>query len=100
MENSLPNEEVIKNAVFSILQGCDLSTVTLKIIRTRLEEKFGCSFSEKKDVIREALEHFLTQKSEATEYDAIIESETNVDDGDRSNANLKKKRGILCYILF
>lgn len=73
---SEPTDKEIRKAASSILKKCDIANTTLKIVRTQLEEQFGCSLKEKKDLIYESFEKFLAKSSDIIKYNEIVEAES------------------------
>ena len=76
---SVPTDKEIKRAASAALKAGDLSTMTLKTIRCQLEEQFGCSLVERKEIIRKSLDKFLAKNADMAEYNAHIESEVNAE---------------------
>ena len=72
---SAPTDKEIKKATAEILQGCDISSTSLKTVRKLLEEKFGCSLGDQKEVIYEAFEKFLAKNEAVIQYTEIVDAE-------------------------
>lgn len=97
---SAPTDKEIKKATAGILQGCDISSTSLKTVRKLLEEKFGCSLGEQKEVIYEAFEKFLAKNEAVIQYTEIVDAEIKheVEIADTEDADLppakKKSKGM------
>ena len=92
---SVPSDKEIKKAATAILKECDLSLMTLKIVRNQLEENFGCSLAEKKDIIRESLEKFLAKNETLIEYNSHVAAENvEVVEEARASKTSKPKKGV------
>jgi upstream activation factor subunit UAF30 len=89
--SSEPTDKEIKNAATELLKECDLSSMTLKSIRVELEKKFDCNLSEKKEVIREALEKFLA-KNEDEVYEKHLKNEQISSSDDVAAEDIKPKK--------
>lgn len=72
---STPTDKELKKATAEVLQGCDIASTSLKAVRKQLEEKFGCSLSEQKEVIYKAFEKFLTKNEAVIQYKEIVDAE-------------------------
>lgn len=98
---SIPSDKEIQKATANILKDCDIATTTLKIIRKQLEEKFGCSLSEKKDLILESFDSFINQNAHLVQYNEIVEQENQVEEEEEPIVEApKKKKGDLHYDLY
>ena len=74
-EMSVPTDKEIRKAAAVILKECDIATTTLKSVRKQLEEKFQCSLSERKDVIYESFDKFISQNEDVIKYNEVIDAE-------------------------
>lgn len=72
---SIPTDKELKKATSDILKECDISSTSLKTVRKQLEEKFGCSLSEQKEIIYQAFEKFLTKNEAVIQYKEIVDAE-------------------------
>jgi upstream activation factor subunit UAF30 len=77
--SSAPSDSAIRTAALELIAAGDLKAMSLRVVRTQLEEKFGCNLSDKKGVIGEALESFMSQPEEMFEYDQIIKAEAEAE---------------------
>jgi len=74
----MPSNKEIKAAAMEVLSACDVDMMTFKMLRGQLEVKFGCELTDRKDVIRESLETFISQNKDLIEYDTIIKAENEL----------------------
>lgn len=88
-----PTELDIVAAVNEILVDCDVNTMTVKAIKLRLEEQFGCELPDCKGIIRTCLESFMDNNSDGMLYEAKVQNESKVDEDEPSNGKVVKKRG-------
>lgn len=58
-----PSDTQIDQAVYTMLQGADLNTVTKKNVRQRLEGMFGVDLSGRKAVINSAIDRVILAQS-------------------------------------
>lgn len=72
---SAPSDKDIRKAASLILKNCDISNTTLKIVRTQLEEQFGCCLKDRKEIIYESFEKFLAKSADLIKYNEIIVDE-------------------------
>jgi upstream activation factor subunit UAF30 len=73
--SSAPSDSALRSAALEVIAEGDLNTITMRVLRTQLEEKFGCKLGDKKGVIGEALERYMSQPEEMKEYDMLIKAE-------------------------
>lgn len=73
---SVPSDKEIRKAASAILKKCDISKTTLKIVRTQLEQQFGCDLKEKKELIYESFEKFLAKSADLIKYNEVVEAES------------------------
>jgi upstream activation factor subunit UAF30 len=83
---SEPSDNEIRSKIRSTLASADLSITTEKMIRTQLEEHFGCSLKTKKPVFKEEIELFLSKCDEIKE-----EMDEDEDPEDPQSTNSKQK---------
>lgn len=78
----------------SILQSCDLATMTLKTLRMQLEEKMGVDLSDQKQYLREIMNNFMLTNEDVITYAATVEAEhTPEDSGIKQPVGAKRKGG-------
>mmetsp|Transcript_43365 Transcript_43365/g.86152 ORF Transcript_43365/g.86152 Transcript_43365/m.86152 type:complete len:340 (-) Transcript_43365:19-1038(-) len=76
---SVPSDKEIQKAAAEILKNCDVATTTLKNIRKQLEDKFQCSLSEKKDIIYESFDKFLSLNEDILKYNEVVTAENEAE---------------------
>ena len=83
------SDEAILLALSDIYKRYDIETMTVKIIKTKLENKFKCSLDEKKVYIKEKIiEHLLEKEAEETDEEGEVEDE---EEQQQQQQNGKKK---------
>jgi upstream activation factor subunit UAF30 len=89
--DEIPSEDLIVIATKEILENCDVSLMTLKSIKLKLEEKFECPLPDCKAIIRQCLEEFMDNNQDDFLYAAKVKNE-DVDAPTPSNSTTTKKR--------
>eukprot|EP00981_Chlorochromonas_danica_P010622 scaffold3290_cov165-Ochromonas_danica.AAC.65 len=67
MSESSPSEEILTKNVHDILASCDPSSISMKQLRSLLEDQLGCDLYHKKDFLRGVVEEYLFQHNEEHE---------------------------------
>ena len=113
--NLTPADNQIHDAALEHLSTTseeDLATITLKTLKSYLEEKFGCDLTDKKSLIKESLGSFIENfacgvadnQISNDDYSAELndifdedEDEAGSDKDEARNTVLTKKRGIYIW---
>ena len=67
------------------MKDANLTDLTVKSLRIKLEEYFRCDLIEKKDVIKRLLNKYIDDNIELIEYNERIEKEKEMLHADKSN---------------
>ncbi len=86
--DEIPSEDLIVIATNEILKDCDVSLMTLKSIKLKLEEKFECPLPDCKAIIRQCLEEFMDNNQDDFLYATKVKNE----DADAPTETTTKKR--------
>lgn len=75
---SIPTDYKLQMAINKILKDdIILSSLTLKLLRKKLEDFFQCDLIDKKDIIKKLLNKYVDDNIEIIEYNEKIRQEKN-----------------------
>lgn len=75
---SIPTDYKLQMAINKILKDdIILSSLTLKLLRKKLEDFFQCDLIQKKDIIKKLLNKYVDDNIEIIEYNEKIRQEKN-----------------------
>jgi hypothetical protein len=108
---SIPTDYKLQMAINKILKDdIILSSLTLKLLRKKLEDFFQCDLIDKKDIIKKLLNKYVDDNIEIIEYNEKIRQEKNDlnllsskkanDKVDQLNNNVIEYEGIYYYYLY
>jgi hypothetical protein len=87
---SIPTDYKLQMAINKILtDDIILSSLTLKLLRKKLEDFFQCDLIDKKDIIKKLLNKYVDDNIEIIEYNEKIRQEKNDLNLQSSKANDK-----------